>query len=143
MSTIIARVFFSCIRRFSRPTGVFYHTFGFDHWLHISLKQFNILYQGPKICNSLPASITWSSSLPSLPGHLALLLLFLTSFSCLFLFVKNVPPETLGDLALSITSSPSKNYFFIIFATCLALIFVGGLVFGRLSKRIKREVKDR
>ncbi|KAJ7370351.1 glycogenin glucosyltransferase glg1 [Desmophyllum pertusum] len=56
---------------------------------------------------------------------------------------KFVPPETLGDLALSISSSPSKNYFFVIFATCLALIFVGGLVFGRLSKRIKREVKDR
>ena len=53
------------------------------------------------------------------------------------------PPETIGDLAVAISASPSKNYFFVIFATCLALIFVGGLVFGRLSKRIKREVKDR
>ncbi|CAH3167753.1 unnamed protein product [Porites lobata] len=59
------------------------------------------------------------------------------------LAAKILPPETLGDLALAISSSPSKNYFFIIFATCLALIFVGGLVFGRLSKRIKREIKDR
>ncbi|XP_020607607.1 Golgi apparatus protein 1-like isoform X2 [Orbicella faveolata] len=59
------------------------------------------------------------------------------------LAAKVAPPETIGDLALAISSSPSKNYFFVIFATCLALIFVGGLVFGRLSKRIRKEVKDR
>ncbi|XP_068684167.1 Golgi apparatus protein 1-like [Montipora foliosa] len=57
--------------------------------------------------------------------------------------VKAVPGESLGDLAAFVIASPSKNYFFIVFATCLALIFVGGLVFGRLSKRIKKEVKDR
>ena len=62
---------------------------------------------------------------------------------CFFAFFKVAPPETLGDLALIMSSSPSKNYFFVIFATCLALIFVGGLVFGRLSKRIRKEVKDR
>lgn len=57
--------------------------------------------------------------------------------------VKVLPGESLGDLAAFVVASPSKNYFFIVFATGLALIFVGGLVFGRLSKRIKREVKDR
>lgn len=51
--------------------------------------------------------------------------------------------ESLGDIAMAISQSPSKNYFFIVFATVLALIFLGGLVFGRLSKRIKREMKDR
>lgn len=51
--------------------------------------------------------------------------------------------ESLGDIALAISSSPAKNYFFVVFATVLALIFVGGLVFGRLSKRVKREQKDR
>ena len=61
----------------------------------------------------------------------------------LVLVWKVAPPETIGDLAVAISSSPSKNYFFVIFATCLALIFVGGLVFGRLSKRIRKEVKDR
>ena len=44
---------------------------------------------------------------------------------------------------LAVSSSPSRNYFFIVFATCLALIFVGGLVFGRLSKRVRQEYKDR
>ena len=51
--------------------------------------------------------------------------------------------DSLGDIAMAITLSPSKNYFFVIFATVLALIFLGGLIFGRLSKRVKREMKDR
>ena len=67
--------------------------------------------------------------------------LYNTSF--ITFFFKVAPPETIGDLALAISSSPSKNYFFVIFATCLALIFVCGLVFGRLFKRIRKEVKDR
>ena len=36
-----------------------------SHPCHTNLKQCNILYQGLKIWNSLPASITCSSSLPS------------------------------------------------------------------------------
>ncbi|XP_078354991.1 Golgi apparatus protein 1-like [Oculina patagonica] len=51
------------------------------------------------------------------------------------LAAKVAPPETIGDLAVATSSSSSKNYYFVIFATCLALIFVGGLVFRRLSKR--------
>ncbi|XP_001641258.2 Golgi apparatus protein 1 isoform X2 [Nematostella vectensis] len=52
-------------------------------------------------------------------------------------------PESFSDLAAAITLSPSKNYFFMVFAIALSLIFVGGLVFGRISKRVKREIKDR
>lgn len=51
--------------------------------------------------------------------------------------------ETLSDVALSLSASPSKNYFLMVIAIALALIFLGGLVFGRLSKRVKRELKDR
>ena len=36
-----------------------------SHPCRTNLKQFTILYQGPKIWNSLPASITCSPSLPS------------------------------------------------------------------------------
>ena len=36
-----------------------------SHSCHTNLKQFTILYQGPKIWNSLPATLTYSPSLPS------------------------------------------------------------------------------
>ena len=46
-----------------------------SHPCHTNLKQFTILYQGPKIWTSLPASITCSSSLPSFKKKLLEVLL--------------------------------------------------------------------
>ena len=63
--------------------------------------------------------------------------------SSLFFFFQLTQLETLSDIALSISASPSKNYFLMVIAIALALIFLGGLVFGRISKRVKREIKDR
>ena len=53
-----------------------------SHPCRTNLKQFTILYQGPKICNSLPASITCSSSLPSFKKQI-LELLFVSVWTTL------------------------------------------------------------
>ncbi|XP_046842726.1 Golgi apparatus protein 1-like isoform X2 [Xenia sp. Carnegie-2017] len=53
------------------------------------------------------------------------------------------PPESFIELAAVINTSPQRNYFFIVFSCVLAIIFVGGLVSGRLTKRVAREVKNR
>ncbi|XP_028417927.1 Golgi apparatus protein 1-like [Dendronephthya gigantea] len=52
-------------------------------------------------------------------------------------------PESLTDLASVLSNSPRKNYFFIVFSCALAIIFIGGLISGRLTKRITREAKNR
>ena len=52
-------------------------------------------------------------------------------------------PESLTDLASVVSSSPRRNYFFIVFSCALAIIFLGGLISGRLSKRVTRDAKNR
>lgn len=50
---------------------------------------------------------------------------------------------TIPQLAAVVAVSPSRNYFYVVFFVVLALIFIGGLVFGRISKRVRQEFKSR
>ena len=67
-----------------------------------------------------------------------------TLSNLIFSYFLQVPhPESLTDLASVVSSSPRRNYFFIVFSCALAIIFIGGLISGRLSKRVTRDAKNR
>ena len=53
------------------------------------------------------------------------------------------PVETLAEIVETIQLSPNRNYFAIVLFSCLAVIFMFGLCCGRVTKRLKRQVKDR
>jgi len=53
------------------------------------------------------------------------------------------PVETLAEIGDSILSSPHRNYFAVVLFGCLAFIFTFGLLCGRVTKRLHRQVKDR
>lgn len=57
--------------------------------------------------------------------------------------VKVAPPEGMSDLFSQITTSPQRHYFFAIFMSIIGVIFVMGLCCGRITKRVKREMKNR
>jgi len=47
------------------------------------------------------------------------------------------------QMASNIVTSPSRNYFIGVILVCIGIIFIGGLFCGRITKRIRREIKDR
>ena len=53
------------------------------------------------------------------------------------------PIETFAEIVDSIQSSPNRNYFAGVLFGCLAFIFLFGLLCGRVTKRLHRQVKDR
>ena len=53
------------------------------------------------------------------------------------------PAEDFSALLQEVSLSSSRNYFFSIMLTFLAVIFCGGLCCGRLSRRVRREMKSR
>ncbi|RDD44111.1 Golgi apparatus protein 1 [Trichoplax sp. H2] len=50
--------------------------------------------------------------------------------------------NNLGDVVGAITESESKNYLIFVFCGIILAIFVGGLLFGRISKRLPRAQKN-
>ncbi|CAB3991054.1 Golgi apparatus 1, partial, partial [Paramuricea clavata] len=52
-------------------------------------------------------------------------------------------PEHLTDLASVVSSCPRGKYFFIGFSCALAIIFIAGLIYRRLTKRVTSEAKYR
>ena len=54
-----------------------------------------------------------------------------------------VPMASVKDLYEQIYASPHRNYFLIVILTLVGVIFVGGLMCGRVTKRVRRELKNR
>lgn len=51
--------------------------------------------------------------------------------------------DTVGDLVTQLNNSSSRHYFLTIFGMIITFIFLGGLLFGRITKRVAREMKSR
>ncbi|KAM9817200.1 Golgi apparatus protein 1-like [Neosynchiropus ocellatus] len=56
---------------------------------------------------------------------------------------KVAPAEGFADLAVQVMTSPSKNYIILMMALCVCVLFLVGLLCGRITKRVTRELKDR
>ncbi|ESO11293.1 hypothetical protein HELRODRAFT_116840 [Helobdella robusta] len=53
------------------------------------------------------------------------------------------PPINLQEVFDAMTSSPSSHYFLFVFVAAVLVIFIFGLCFGRVTKRVRREMKNR
>ncbi|XP_075245658.1 Golgi apparatus protein 1-like isoform X3 [Convolutriloba macropyga] len=51
--------------------------------------------------------------------------------------------DSVGDLMSQINESSNRHYFLTIFGMLITVIFFGGLLFGRVTKRVAREMKSR
>lgn len=56
---------------------------------------------------------------------------------------KVAPAEGFSDLAVQVMTSPSKNYILFVIALAVSILFLVGLLCGRITKRVTRELKDR
>nr|XP_020653513.1 Golgi apparatus protein 1 [Pogona vitticeps] len=56
---------------------------------------------------------------------------------------KVAPAEGLSDLAAQVMTSPSKNYILTMMSVSICVLFLIGLMCGRITKRVTRELKDR
>ncbi|XP_041917694.1 Golgi apparatus protein 1b isoform X1 [Alosa sapidissima] len=56
---------------------------------------------------------------------------------------KVAPAEGFSDLARQVLLSPSKNYILFVIALAVCVLFLIGLLCGRITKRVTRELKDR
>ncbi|XP_022535234.1 Golgi apparatus protein 1b isoform X2 [Astyanax mexicanus] len=56
---------------------------------------------------------------------------------------KVAPAEGFSDLAVQVMTSPSKNYILFMIALAICTLFLVGLLCGRITKRVTRELKDR
>uniref|UniRef100_A0A667ZTR0 Golgi apparatus protein 1 n=1 Tax=Myripristis murdjan TaxID=586833 RepID=A0A667ZTR0_9TELE len=56
---------------------------------------------------------------------------------------KVAPAEGFLDLVLQVMASPSKNYMILVLALSVCMLFLVGLLCGRITKRVTRELKDR
>ncbi|XP_059141674.1 Golgi apparatus protein 1-like [Physella acuta] len=53
------------------------------------------------------------------------------------------PPESFQEIVDQMTASPSRNYFFAILFTVIGVIFIVGLTCGRVTKRVRAELKNK
>uniref|UniRef100_A0A3Q2QJ59 Golgi apparatus protein 1 n=1 Tax=Fundulus heteroclitus TaxID=8078 RepID=A0A3Q2QJ59_FUNHE len=53
------------------------------------------------------------------------------------------PAESFSDLAVQVMTSPSKNYILLMMALSVCVLFLVGLLCGRITKRVTRELKNR
>uniref|UniRef100_A0A8C0BDI0 Golgi apparatus protein 1 n=1 Tax=Buteo japonicus TaxID=224669 RepID=A0A8C0BDI0_9AVES len=56
---------------------------------------------------------------------------------------KVAPAEGFSDLAMQVMTSPSKNYILSVITVGICVLFLIGLMCGRITKRVTRELKDR
>ncbi|XP_060893041.1 Golgi apparatus protein 1-like isoform X1 [Labrus mixtus] len=56
---------------------------------------------------------------------------------------KVAPAEGFSDLAMQVMTSPSKNYILTVIGAGVAVLFLMGLLCGRITKRVTQELKDR
>ncbi len=57
--------------------------------------------------------------------------------------LKIVPLDGVQDLFTQVSLSPHRNYFILLVFTFFSCIFVVGLCCGRVTKKVRREYKDR
>ncbi|KAH0619456.1 hypothetical protein JD844_000099 [Phrynosoma platyrhinos] len=55
---------------------------------------------------------------------------------------KVAPAEGFSDLAMQVMTSPSKNYILSVISVSICVLFLIGLMCGRITKRVTRELKD-
>ncbi len=67
----------------------------------------------------------------------------LEGFSKDYLFFQVAPPDTVQELLTQVTASSSRNYFMGVFFAVIGVIFFGGLMCGRVTKRVRAEMKNR
>lgn len=53
------------------------------------------------------------------------------------------PADGFSDLAMQVINSPSKNYIMSVIMVGVCVLFFGGLLCGRITKKVTRELKDR
>ena len=53
------------------------------------------------------------------------------------------PPESLVELRDVVLHSPASNFFMLFMLGFVFFVFFGGLFFGRVTKRLRQEVKDK
>lgn len=69
-------------------------------------------------------------------------ILFVYEFN--FVSVHQVAPaEGFSDLAMQVMTSPSKNYILLMITVGVCMLFLVGLLCGRITKRVTQELKDR
>ncbi|KAL2762147.1 Golgi apparatus protein 1 isoform 3 precursor [Daubentonia madagascariensis] len=56
---------------------------------------------------------------------------------------KVAPADGFSDLAMQVMTSPSKNYILSVISGSICILFLIGLMCGRITKRVTRELKDR
>ncbi|MEQ2264796.1 glycogenin glucosyltransferase glg1 [Xenotaenia resolanae] len=56
---------------------------------------------------------------------------------------KVAPAEGFSDLAVQVMTSPSKNYILVMITLSVCVLFLVGLLCGRITKRVTRDMKDR
>uniref|UniRef100_A0A8C2RDN3 Golgi apparatus protein 1 n=1 Tax=Capra hircus TaxID=9925 RepID=A0A8C2RDN3_CAPHI len=56
---------------------------------------------------------------------------------------KVAPADGFSDLAMQVMTSPSKNYILSVISGSICILFLVGLMCGRITKRVTRELKDR
>ncbi|XP_067105723.1 Golgi apparatus protein 1b isoform X1 [Osmerus mordax] len=56
---------------------------------------------------------------------------------------KVAPAEGFSDLAMQVMTSPSKNYILLMITVGVCMLFLVGLLCGRITKRVTQELKDR
>ncbi|XP_014673318.1 PREDICTED: Golgi apparatus protein 1-like [Priapulus caudatus] len=59
------------------------------------------------------------------------------------LAAKVAPAQSMSDIYTQVFTSPARNYFLIVAATAIGIIFVGGLFCGRVTKKVRAEMKNR
>ncbi|XP_037672384.1 Golgi apparatus protein 1 isoform X4 [Choloepus didactylus] len=55
---------------------------------------------------------------------------------------KVAPADGFSDLAMQVMTSPSKNYILSVISGSICILFLIGLMCGRITKRVTRELKD-
>lgn len=56
---------------------------------------------------------------------------------------KVAPAEGFSDLAMQVMTSPSKNYILAMICLGVCVLFLFGLLCGRITKRVMQEQKNR
>jgi len=59
------------------------------------------------------------------------------------LLMKGKPLESIGQYVHIVSTSPAKNYILTIMLGIICVIFAVGLLCGRVTKRVRRELKNR
>ena len=72
-----------------------------------------------------------------------LILLWVGNGNFVICWCKVKPVESIGEYMAIASTSPAKNYLASIMLGVICIIFIVGLMCGRVTKRVRRELKNR